>query len=292
MAELEAGAMKADSLSGKKNNEMSLLTKNNLEIYRLASKEASRFALHGVCVTPESTVATDGHLLCEVGTSPLKAESYPAIPNMPAATDDWKPFVLPAEGAARLLRDMPKRTTLPVLRCVAVLAEGGNSGAATAVTTDLERASPVIVRRDGASFPDYRRVLDGAVQAGEKTEFAAAYNAAALADLFAYIAKASGAKRGMEKPPKCLLRFGCAKSAMRVESQTAEGEPITALVMPADQSSAVDTTAGLIRRMERAGEPDSERKQTVADATERLVKLKAQVEQLDRLLRKAAQAAA
>src|SRR5579864_7215349 len=113
-----------------------LLTKHNLSVAALASKEASRFTLSGILVAPEETVVTDGHLLVAVGTSQLKAEGFPTREGTPSAVDDWKPFVLDAADAKRALQALPKKSPIPVLECAAVLE--AEAGMATIVSTDLD----------------------------------------------------------------------------------------------------------------------------------------------------------
>ena len=261
---------------------MSLLTKHNLSVATLASKSESRFTLQGIYVTPQETVVTDGHLLVAVGTSALKADQFPTRQGTPAATDDWKPFILDAADAKRALVALPKKSTIPVLECAAVLVEEGEM--ATIVSTDLERSTPLTVRRGSKQFPDYKRVIQYQASAPGEEEFSACFNAAILGDLFSWIAKANGSKRGDSGATDCVLRFNGSREAMRVDSRTAGGEAITALVSPMREDTAVTTTREVIRELERTGLPSADRKRAIERGEERLAKLRAELAQLEALL--------
>jgi len=258
-----------------------LLTKSNLELAQLISNNKVKLAstFDGILVSPAETVVTDGHLLVAVETNGTRAESFPDVPGLTPAVDDWAPFVLNTGAALSLAKSIPNKSNIPVLKTAAVLDTV--DGKRNIAVTDLQNVNRSTVHlKDCPKFPDHKFVLNRAVQPGEE-EFSITFNPALLSAVLDFITKSSGAKRGVTHGPSCTLRFKTSGDAVRIDSKTADGEKITALVMPMqNEPGTVDTTPGVIRSIKRSY-------RTTADlqtARNRLASLRAQVAELERAL--------
>ena len=251
---------------------MPLLTKANLELAKLASDNASRFMLNAIHITPTEVCVTDGHILATLETSKQSCESWPSA-GRGEVTNDWKPFNLDAKVALDLARRLPKKTTIPVLSCAAIV-DGDES--VTVIATDLEQDFTAKAKRNGANFPEYKRVIWNP----DEATFAFNLNAANLAVIATFVEKLNGSKRGVTNPPSCVLRFKSARDAVRIEAQSTDGEKFLALLMPAksDDISALDSTPEIIKRA-RSGKTDS-----ITEAIDRRDMLRAQLAELDQVL--------
>lgn len=129
-----------------------MLNKANLQIAELACKEESRFTLNGILVTPQETVATDGHILARV-TTPKVEGDFPDVPGC-TRTEQFEPFVLDSKTAKEIIRLIPRNPTLPILEHVSVGSEGSNGTAALAVT-DLDRTRVFLPKKLTGKFPDF-----------------------------------------------------------------------------------------------------------------------------------------
>ena len=238
-----------------------MLNKHNLSIYKLASKEKSRFTLNAIRVEKTRTAVTDGWTLMTVDTPlELKAESFPDV-NGYKPIDDFKPFNMPATVAADVLKAIPAKSTIPILRTAAVCEnphanEEGHKNEVTVLTTDLDRHRPVTFKHAG-NFPDIDRVI----WKSEEAEFAINVNARLLADVLDLIAKMNNSKRDVSEPPDCVLRFKTNGEAIRIDAKTDEGQPVIALVIPTryEPIDVLDSIGGLKRRLYSV--TDSEQKQ-------------------------------
>lgn len=132
-----------------------MLNKHNLSIAAFASKEASRYMLHGILVTPEATVAMDGHRLVWVSGEPEReSKDYPQVPGFAGASDAFKPFILKRDAALAIAKVTPSKESIPILNHVAV-AEDGSAMA----VTDLERPQVFPVRKVEGQYPQYEKVI-------------------------------------------------------------------------------------------------------------------------------------
>lgn len=251
---------------------MPLLTKANLELAKLASDNASRYTLNAIHITPTEVCVTDGHILATLETSSQSCESWPSA-GRGEVTDDWKPFNLDAKVALDLARRMPRKTTLPVLSMAAVV-DGDET--VTVIATDLEQDFTAKAKRNGANFPDYKRVIWDPSEA----TFAFNLNAANLAVIADFVQKLNGSKRGVSNPPSCILRFKSARESVRIEAASPDGQKFLGLIMPAkyDDISGLDSTPEIIRRA-KSGKSDA-----IVEAGERLELLRKQVAALEEVL--------
>ena len=140
-----------------------LLSRANLELAALASSDSTRTNLAGLYVTPECTVATDGHALGIVDAPQTDGADFPRVAGMePQPAETLKPCIIPTDGAKRMVKALPRRSRVPVLEhaCVDV-AHSNVNGTFRAVTTDLETTTPIEVRKVDGEFPMYSQVIPG-----------------------------------------------------------------------------------------------------------------------------------
>ena len=131
--------------------------KHNLKIIECAAKDETRPALSGLFITENYTCATDSYCLMEVSNPKVNKEDLPIIPNSkPAHYCD--PAIIPAKAIQKVLQNLPKNTTLPILQN-AWLGSKTDKKTAEILTTDLEIANPVITRKTEAQFPDYKKII-------------------------------------------------------------------------------------------------------------------------------------
>ncbi len=142
-----------------------LLHPNTLRVAKAASTDTSRVVLQGVYITPDGGgVATDGHLLVKFTPKDIPdGKDYPVIEGVKADDDGakLKPFTLPSEAAAEILKAIPKkRTTLPILGNIALdVVETNNNGAAVMGVTDLENPRIFKSKKMEGTYPDYEKVI-------------------------------------------------------------------------------------------------------------------------------------
>lgn len=241
-----------------------MLNKHNLSIAAFASKEASRYTLQGILVTPEATVATDGHRLVWVSGEPEReSKDYPQVPGFAGASDSFKPFVLSRDAALAIAKVTPSKERIPILNHVAV-AEDGSAMA----ITDLERPQVFPVRKVEGQFPKY----DLVVPKWEDATFRVSVDASYLAE----IAKAF-AQFSSDRSHAVVLSFykdklvavegaeeSIAQNSIRFDA-TNMGQGMTAVLMPIRD---VEDKAGTYGWTERKAKLDAEREAAEAKARE------------------------
>jgi hypothetical protein len=209
-----------------------LLNKHNLNIAALCSKEESRFTLKAILVTPEASVETDGHQLIKVTLPNLKVESFPDIANKPKPVDTWKPFLLPASEALNIVKALPKKSSIPVLKCAAVTEATDQNGHASILVTDLEMTREFNPKKPEGNFPDYERVMPK----DEEVEYRTAFNPELLGRVLKqvqdFISEDKTVRRGIRHFNGCILSFTKPNGALRIEAKNDEGQTMTAVVMP------------------------------------------------------------
>lgn len=134
-----------------------LINKHNLSVATCATKEARRYPMHAILVTPEETAATDGRILATV-TTPKKVapENFPAVPGF--TPGGQKAVLLDAEAAKAIAAAIPHYAALPILENAAVsVSEDGN---AMVAVTDLDNPRVFYQRKIEGQFPNYKSLLD------------------------------------------------------------------------------------------------------------------------------------
>jgi hypothetical protein len=228
-----------------------MLTRANLNIAALVSKEESRFTLNGILVTPDCTVETDGHQLVKV-TTPDKfdTKSLPDIPGLKHANRSFAPFILRAADALAIAKTIPKKSTIPVLTHAfigkpvtskPVQVEGETApdlSPKTTVpvgTTDLDSPKVVQVTPLSGNFPDYNRVMPKR----EDTDFCVTFDCNLLVPVLQQIIdlhKGAGDRSAhadfrFQRPEKSSFSGLWDMKAVRIDSHI-ENQELTAVVMP------------------------------------------------------------
>ena len=135
----------------------SLYNRHNFTIAKMAAKESSRYVLNAILVTEDGTKCTDGHRLIEVSCPNMERDQFPVVPGVEIAKNGNR-FLFPAKSALELSKQIPRRETIPVLNTACPLEprldDKGEVQEVGFVTTDLDSAKPMIVRKMSGTFPD------------------------------------------------------------------------------------------------------------------------------------------
>jgi hypothetical protein len=214
------------------------LNRANLASVQLASKDASRVHLHGLHVTPDETVATNGHALIRVKLPSVDDESateFTRIAGESANGAGFSPVTLPAKAVEAAAKRMPNRPQ-GALQGISRLSTEGTH--ATLVTTDGESTTPSKFELDECDmFVDYESVLPK-----DEPTLSIGLNAGLLATVFKVLAQIT-AVRGTQKlqPVKCDVFTDSDENgkprtpvtrALRLTCETASGQEVTVIVMP------------------------------------------------------------
>jgi hypothetical protein len=208
---------------------------NNLEIARLASKDASRFTLNGIQVTPERTVVTDGHMLVTVANPTFDLDSVPVIEGL-TPTREFKPFILQTDDALALAKAIPGKSPIPIIKNAFIGAESTAEQSGSTVmhigTTDLETKQVRQCRTLNGNYPDVDRVIPKKSNA----EFVIGLDLALLNRLCGTLAKIVG-KVGKARQP-LTIRFYGPDAPMRIDAVTGDEQAIVAVLCPCRSDEA------------------------------------------------------
>lgn len=203
-----------------------MINRHNLAIAIACQKEGNRYTTQSILVTPNETVATDGHRLLRVSNPPSEAEHFPYSETF-AASDSYPEFQLPAKDAKLIEKQLPNKPAFPVLGCVAIDgARTAKNGNAYFGISDGGHVREIAVSKPEGKFPDWK----GVMPTGEPT-FQITVDAAIIADILTLAAKA------IPDPKKTLapvtLTFYAPDQAFRIDGvlKTTE-QQWTAVVMP------------------------------------------------------------
>ena len=201
-----------------------MLNKHNLAVHRFISKEDSRYTIKAIHVTPNETVATDGHSLVRVSTPEVKCDSFPT--QRVKVTDQFKPFNLPYEIAAKVEKAIPKSNTIPVLNYAAVECKEGepNGNNPTLFVTDMDSTQEFVSKSISDEFPDWEMVIP------KKTDatFTITVDPLKLAKLMAEAAKFT---KGAHPQGRVKMRFVSDDKAVRLDAEN-DGQTWTGVLMP------------------------------------------------------------
>ena len=244
-----------------------MLNKRNFDVAAFCSKEESRYSLQGIQVTPEATVATDGHRLVWVSASPFKSEHYPQVQGL-TASDTFTPFILARETAATVAKFIPKKTHIPVLANAGV--SDGPDGTRMLAVTDLKTPQVWQTIPVEGKFPAY----DYVIPKFEEAKYRICLNAEYLAQIAKFAAQFNDHSHAV------VLSFYSDDKPVRFDAIDMDGQAMTAVCMPirgtddqpgtygyADRVKAAKEHAEMIERMHvEAIEEDSQRQQGIVDA--------------------------
>ena len=153
------------------------LNKHNLAIAALASKDQTRYALHGLHITPTETAATDGHCLGRVTLPDFPRGDFPVV-GVEESDKPFAPCIIPKDAADRLAKQLPKKASIPILENALVDIERSQGDTFRAVTTDRDTTQPLEVSKVEGEFP----TLDNVMPTGEPV-LTVGFNALLLAQV-------------------------------------------------------------------------------------------------------------
>ena len=133
----------------------------------------------------------------------------------------WKPFILPAKDCNEILKAIPKRTNIPIIKNAFVLEQ--TDDCVKIGVTDLETPRIFNCKPLSGNFPDYERVIPKVAEA----PFRIGMNAALLRDVLDTMAKC-----GDERCPGVVFHFKDNTSAVTITGKDPSGQPHTAVCMP------------------------------------------------------------
>ena len=138
------------------------LTKENLNLAKIASTEPSRLALTGVYVDPKRkvTAASNGAILVEI-SAPKDAEAPFPSGDMELAGEDQEPFVLPAKAALEAAK---------TAKWGAAVAVGPSGKPEILSAPDEKKSVSTKVEPVDGTFPEYRN--DGIFGKGDSIALA------------------------------------------------------------------------------------------------------------------------
>ncbi len=130
-----------------------------MNVAEFATKEESRYALSAIHVTPEATIATDGHRLVHVTTPKEDPANFPAVSGV-HPTREFTPFLLHRDHALKILKTLPSKSVLPILKHAVIGSESEDNGRAVIATAgDLDNPQVFQPRKLDGKFPDWTLIL-------------------------------------------------------------------------------------------------------------------------------------
>lgn len=144
-----------------------LLNKKSVETVAIfAGENDARYILNGIHIETDGTMAaTDGYIMGILGPdTTVDEKDFPVVKGQPEVKrEKLKPVTLDLDGIRRAVKDLPKRTTLPVLQYARLDNAQTNAekedGFAPFAVTDLENSQIHNVRKVNGKFPNYEQVL-------------------------------------------------------------------------------------------------------------------------------------
>jgi hypothetical protein len=196
---------------------MSLLSRLQLSLVALCSKDETRLLLNHLHVKGQTVEVTNGHTLVRVTrTDELKEEDFPAI--MPTDSTYPKEVLIHWDAATKALKALPKRPSIPILENARVLLNGKNIllGTTNLVMPQVLTLQPY----EGAAFPN----MDQVIPKKEDGKFSIAFNPQLLVDVCKYAAQ-------FGRQVLAEFTFYGSELPMRVD-WTEDGHTATAVIMP------------------------------------------------------------
>lgn len=202
-----------------------LLRPVHLDAARFASKDAGRYQIAALHVRPDgSTEATNGHYAVRVGPSRMDAREYPERPETGMGAIPDGGALVPRETAAAVLKGLPKKAAIPVLRAAHVgITETGD---VRFTTTYLETIGGATVKGLAGTFPDIDRVIPD-----PDNMVAVSVNAAYLSEIADFAVRHNASRY----QPEIVIRFDKEQpdaKPLRFDFKAADGERVTMILMP------------------------------------------------------------
>jgi hypothetical protein len=204
-----------------------LLTKQNLQIAKLAPNGASRYTLNGILVTPTKTVVTDGHCMVIVEASNTSVADFPLLKDGSKPAETFAPFILSASAALEVAKSIPTKSPIEPVKRAAVGATSKDYN--TLVTTDLDTERKFTTRSVNGQFPSWSAALPQPDKFTLKTTLGLDVIVPVLTEL-----KSMGVE-------KITLRLQNEENVLQLDGVIKDtGQKVTALVMPYNPKSAVE----------------------------------------------------
>ena len=138
-----------------------IYNKANFRIHSLAGKD--RYGGESIHVTPDYTEVTNGHYLIRVDAPHNDIYRKKTLQDLPQP-NGYKPvekeceFVLPANTAKEIERNIPQARSLPELKYAWIVENTEDT--ATFLTTDLQTHKPVVFRKLEGRYPSTERIMN------------------------------------------------------------------------------------------------------------------------------------
>lgn len=206
-----------------------LLSKATLGLAKLASKEASRYTLGGICIEAKQAIVTDGHTLVVLshGTEQHKDAGFPETPGLEHKVLSDGPMteqvMVSRDAALAALKALPKKTTIPVLANAALGVDG------KLYVNSLDSVRSFTHKLEG-KFPNWRAVMPAA---SKQVVGQVAMDARKLKALAEYIIDNCD-----ERTPTMRITLYGESDAVRFDARTEAGQDVTALIMPIRMDTA------------------------------------------------------
>jgi len=228
-----------------------LLNRTTLSLAKLASAEESRYTLCAIAIERSLAAVTNGHYLVTVTHASTVGEnaSYPETPGLePRDVAENETVLVHRDAALAALKAIPKKSMIPILGNAALGADG------KLYVNSLDSVQSFKSDVSGR-FPNWRMVMpSGAVK------FETGVDARYLKRLAEYFIENAGVRAEAPVPIRMTF-YKDEGTAMRFDGATADGQQITAVLMPL----RVDTT-NLAKRPDQVKAEDKETVDATATA--------------------------
>lgn len=139
--------------AGRKQRRREMLNRHNLELEKFLGNE-ERYSISHIKVTKDATVATNGKVLVEVTRPKVDKEDFPIIKGHEQKED--RDFYLTEEETRKVLKNIPKKVSLPILTNVAVSQEKEKTNL---MMTDLDNDVVISSRnKEEVNYPKFDEV--------------------------------------------------------------------------------------------------------------------------------------
>ena len=219
-----------------------ILSKANLEVYRVAASERGRYALNGVLVQPDgTTVAADGAYLLAVGPAdPIVKDTADVLTGFSAngVHDD---VLVPADAMDEARSALPKKknSECDVQRRAASIDVDEDG---VHITTSGERTRTVTADAVEGQFPDYGMILPD-----PDADPVVSFDARRMYDLCDAMLRAAGGTRSKARELDVSLTVTAADAPFRLRARTDNGQDMVGLLSPTvpddDNMDAPDKSA-------------------------------------------------
>ena len=192
-----------------------MLNKRNFEIAALCPKENgfSQYALSGIRVTPDETVATSGHILIKIsGCGP---------------PEPFDPFILPASVALKVAAALPFGSKIQPLD-EAKIAHVTGSAARISVTNQDADHDVYSARPLEGQYPDTDRIVPDVEGAAVEMTF----DLDILIPLLERVRKFHGNKSKVNSRTASFRFYKDLGAGQRIDTENDLGQKLTAVVMP------------------------------------------------------------